>query len=142
VRTPRTGVQRPIGNTASQTSSGDEVVNTYVAASTNGTTFGPDVQLSSVGNQMQYEMFGSADVPFYGDYNWLSLVAGPNGGVVGYGVWTDNRDVVPGTDPREATQDGVDVKGCWEKVDGVFTRTCFNGGGFDQNIYGNSVAMG
>lgn len=108
---PAYSVQRPIGNTANATSSGDAVVNTYLAASEDGTSFGQDVRVSSVGNQMQYEMFASANVPFYGDYNWLSLVAGPNG-VIGYGTWTDNRDVVPGPDPREATQDDFDVKSC------------------------------
>jgi hypothetical protein len=87
-------------------------------------------------------MFDAASVPFFGDYNWLSLVAGPEGSVVGYGTWTDNRDVVPGTDPREETQDGFDVKGCWKTVDGALVRTCFNGGGYDQNIYGNSVSIG
>ena len=47
-----------------------------------------------------------------------------------------------GTDPREETQDGFDVKGCWKTVDGELVRTCFNGGGYDQNIYGNSVSIG
>jgi len=139
---PAYSVQRPIGNTAGATSSGDDSVNTYLAASTDGTTFGADLRLSSAGNQMEYEMFDAASVPFYGDYNWLSLVAGPDGSVVGYGTWTDNRDVVPGTDPREETQDGFDVKGCWKTVDGELVRTCFNGGGYDQNIYGNSVSIG
>ncbi len=139
---PAYSLQRPIGNTAGATSSGDDIVNTYLAASTDGTSFGADLQLSSAGNQMEYEMFDAASVPFYGDYNWLSLVAGPDGSVIGYGTWTDNRDVVPGTDPREETQDGFDVKGCWQTVDGVLVRTCFNGGGYDQNIYGNSVSIG
>ena len=25
------------------------------------------------GHQSQYEMFGSRDIPFHGDYNWISL---------------------------------------------------------------------
>lgn len=37
---PAYSVQRPIGNTASTTSSGDAVVNTYIAATVDGTTFG------------------------------------------------------------------------------------------------------
>ena len=47
----------------------------------------------------------------------------------------------PGNDPREAVQDGFDVKGCWTLVDGTYTRTCFNGGGYDQNIYGNTISI-
>ena len=60
------------------TSSGDDIVNTYVAASTDGTTFGLMCS-SRFGNQMEYEMFDAASVPFYGDYNWLSLVAARTG---------------------------------------------------------------
>ena len=51
------------------------------------------------------------------------------------------RDVVAGNDPREAVQDGFDVKGCWTLVEGTYTRTCFNGGGYDQNIYGNTISI-
>jgi hypothetical protein len=138
---PAYSVQRPVGNTADRTSSGDDVVNSYVAVSTNGRSFGTDVRVSTVGNQMQYEMFGAASVPFYGDYNWISLAENGAGALFGYGTWTDNRDVVPGTDPREAEQDGFDVRGCWETQDGELVRTCFNRGGYDQNIYGNSLAI-
>jgi hypothetical protein len=55
-------------------------------------------------------------------------------------AWTDNRDVLAGTDPREATQDGFDVHMCVSVVDGVEgPNTCPNAGGFDQNIYGTAI---
>jgi hypothetical protein len=134
-------VQRPIGNTAAATSSGTAVVNTYAAVSTNGTTFGATKKVSSVGQQPQYEMFDAASVPFLGDYNWIQLVKKTDGSLFGYMVWTDNRDVVPGNDPRETTQDGFDVESGWApQPDGSYTRQ-FNLGGYDQNIYGNTISI-
>ena len=64
--------------------------------------------MSSVGHQPQYEMFGNRDIPFHGDYNWISLAESndPDHPLLAYMTWTDNRDVVPGTDPREDEQDG------------------------------------
>jgi hypothetical protein len=130
-----------VGNTAGATSSGRRVVNSYVAVSSNGTSFGSPIKVSSVANNPQYEMFASADVPFYGDYNWVQLVERTDGSLFGYMTWTDNRDVVVGTDPREATQDGFDVESGWELLpDGSYTRR-FNLGGYDQNIYGNSIEI-
>jgi hypothetical protein len=138
---PAYSVQRPVGNTAAATSSGTAVVKTYVAVSSNGTTFGSERIVSSVGNQPQYEMFAAASVPFYGDYNWIQLMRRSDGSLFGYMVWTDNRDVVPGTDPRETTQDGFDVESGWApQPDGTYTRQ-FNLGGYDQNIYGNSISI-
>ena len=96
---------------------------------------------SSVGQMPQYEMFDAASVPFLGDYNWIQLVERRDGSLFGYMSWTDNRDVVPGTDPRETTQDGFDVESGWElQPDGTYTRLP-NIGGYDQNIYGNSIVI-
>jgi hypothetical protein len=134
-------VQRPVGNLADATSSGTDALSTFVAVSVNGSTFGAPTEVASVRQQPQYEMFDAASVPFLGDYNWIQLAQTDGGSLFGYMTWTDNRDVVPGTDPREATQDGFDVKGCWVDPPGTFTRTCFNGGGYDQNIYGNSISL-
>lgn len=140
---PAYSVQLPVGNTTSATSSGTQVLNTWVAVSTNGTSFGAPQKASSVGQQPQYEMFGSRDIPFLGDYNWIQLVDTGGGSLFGYMTWTDNRDVVPGTDPREATQDGFDVNMCVAQLpDGSFgPNTCPNSGGLDQNIYGNSITI-
>jgi hypothetical protein len=86
-------------------------------------------------------MFDAASVPFLGDYNWIQL-AQTDGSLFGYMTWTDERDVIAGTDPREITQDGFDTQGCWvENPPGTFTRTCLNGGGYNQNIYGNSITI-
>jgi hypothetical protein len=138
---PAYSVQLPVGNTPEGKSSGLNVLNTYTAVSTNGTSFGPAIRASSQGQQPQYEMFDAASVPFLGDYNWISLVPGPDDSLLGYMTWTDNRDVVPGTDPRETTQDGFDVESGWQlQPDGTYTRQ-FNLGGYDQNIYGNSITI-
>jgi len=80
-------------------------------------------------------------VPFLGGHNWIQLVKRADGSLFGYLTWTDNRDVVPGTDPREATQDGFDVQsGRQLQSDGSYTRQ-FNLGGYDQNIYGNTISI-
>jgi hypothetical protein len=129
-------VQRPVGNLANATSSGTDALSTFAAVSTNGTSFGAPMEVASVRQQPQYEMFDAASVPFLGDHNWIQLAEAGDGSLFGYMTWTDNRDVITGTDPREATQDGFDVKGCWvEDPPGTFTRTCLNGGGYNQSIY-------
>ncbi|HET9724159.1 MAG TPA: sialidase family protein [Actinomycetota bacterium] len=136
-------VQRPASNTADATRCDDadgESVNSYVAVSTDGATFGPATQVSSVSQMPQYEMFGAADIPFLGDYNWIQLAETGDGSLFGYLSWTDNRDVVPGDDPREDPQDGFDVLNWVVNPDGTFTRQ-FNLGGLDQNIYGNSIEI-
>lgn len=135
---PAYTVQRPIGNTAAATSSATDVVRTYLSASTTGSSFTSTIQVSKTGMQPQYEMFDARSVPFIGDYNWVQLVKRPDGSLFGYVTWTDNRDVVGGTDPREATQDGFDVKMC---LDANLVNTCPNLGGFNQNIYGNFVVL-
>lgn len=133
-------VQRPIGNTAAATSSG-ATVGTFAAYSTDGTSFAPLGMVSSVRQSMQYEMFAARSVPFLGDYSWVSLVS-TESGISGYLTWTDNRDVLPGTDPRETTQDGFDVHMCVTVTDGVAgPNTCPNAGGFDQNIYGTAIEI-
>ena len=138
---PCYSVQLPIGNTDEAMSCGTNIVNTFVAVSTNGTSFAASAKASDVGHQFQYEMFGDREVPFQGDYNWIDLVQAA-GGLFGYFTWTDNRNVGEGTDPREDTQDGFDVKQCRVAVEGGFAAdTCPNAGGLDQNIYGNSLRV-
>jgi len=136
-------IQLPIGNTPDATSCGDEEVYTFVAVSTDGETFDPAILASSMGNQPQYEMFANRQVPFYGDYDWIQLVETGDGSLFGYMTWTDNRDVEPGDDPREAVQDGFDVHQCRAlQPDGTYgPDTCPNAGGLDQNIYGNSITI-
>ena len=138
-------VQRPMGNTGGATACPDDnVVNTFVATSTDGgVTWSASAKVSDVGHQPQYEMFGNRDIPFQGDYNWIAITE-TGGGLEAYVAWTDNRDVVPGIDPRESgPADGFDVWQCRaETSPGVFgPDTCPNAGGVDQNIYGNRVSV-
>ena len=135
---PAYTVQRPMGNTAAATSSGTDVVRSYLTTSTTGSSFGSAIQVSDVGMQPQYEMFDARSVPFIGDYNWIQLVKMADGSLFGFMTWTDNRDVVTGVDPRETTQDGFDVLMC---LDANLVNTCPNAGGFNQNIYGNTVTI-
>jgi hypothetical protein len=164
-------VQLPIGNTLDEdgnaVSSGgwsgepnDDIVNSWLATSSTGTlAFGSSARASSEGHQSQYEMFSNRDIPFHGDYNWISLAL-DGGTLVGYASWTDNRNVVPGVDPRELEEDpfvdGFDVLQCRDdladSVEGLLSPemplarrdapfggdTCGNAGGLDQDIYGVS----
>ncbi len=164
-RDPAYSVQRPIGNTAAAKSPlGTNEVNSFFSHSGNGTRWAPSTKVSSVGHQSQYEMFGSRDIPFHGDYNWISLAdsGNPDHPLRAYMSWTDNRDVVRGTDPREIEeQDGFndrfDVLQCrtdlaentQSRDDGPLARrdapytgdNCGNSGGLDQNIYGSSLLL-
>jgi hypothetical protein len=166
-------VQFPIGNTldadGNAISSGgslsdpdDDIVNSFIATSSTSTlSFGGSVQVSSEGHQSEYEMFGNRDIPFHGDYNWVSLARDTDGSLIGYASWTDNRNVVPGEDPRELDaqdgfDDGFDVLQCRDdladSVEGLLDPemplarrdapfggdTCGNAGGLDQDIFGVS----
>jgi hypothetical protein len=134
-------VNRPPGNTPAGNSicqgaggigtAACDVLNTFIATSNDGTTW-TSTEVSSIGHQPEYEMFGDRQVPFHGDYLWVDSAAGTT-----YGVWTDNRDVIPGADPREASQDGFDVLQC--RVDATASDTCPNAGGLNQNIYGAAL---
>jgi hypothetical protein len=162
-------VQLPIGNTYDDmdrpVSSGTDVVNTFAASSTDGATYSPlGDPVSSQSHQSAYEMFGSRDIPFHGDYNWVSLAERQDGSLFAYLSWTDNRDVVEGDDPRETTapggyDDNFDVLQCridlgesseddltsgvpLARADAPFTGdNCGNAGGLDQNIYGTSITF-
>ena len=169
---PEYSVQRPIGNAAATATSpptsspGTNEVNSFFAHSADGASWSDSIQVSSVGHQSQYEMFGNRDIPFHGDYNWISLAntvpVDPNSPLLAYMSWTDSRDVVPGADPREIEaqdgfDDGFDVLQCrvdlaenpQSREDGPLARrdapytgdNCGNGGGLDQNIYGSSLHL-
>jgi hypothetical protein len=138
---PCYSVQLPIGNTSDATACGYEGTNAYFSYSFDGETFGASTKVSDVGHQASHEMFANRDVPFQGDYNWISLALRQDGSVFAYFSWTDNRDVQVGTDPREEEQDGFDVLQCRTETepDVWSADTCANAGGLDQNIYGNSA---
>jgi hypothetical protein len=152
---PAYDVQFPIGNLYDPDdraiSSGTNVVNTFFTSLGNPTafTFAPSTKVSSVSHQSEFEMFGARDIPFHGDYNWISLAL-DGSSVFAYMTWTDNRDVVAGDDPRETDPDGnpattdgfddnFDVHQCLEfdAETGTYSANrCANAGGLDQNIYG------
>jgi hypothetical protein len=140
---PAYSAARPPGNTASGANSGN-VVNTYVAQSTTGGVSWSETQVSSVGSNFGWETHGSRRIGFWGDYLYISAV----GGTV-KAAWTDSRDLVPGTDPRETgaddDADGFDVyQPCTYVPNDINAASyssplnsdpCLSQGGLDQNIY-------
>jgi hypothetical protein len=136
----------PPGDTASGENSGD-VVHTFLAKSVNGGSSWSETQLSSVGSNFNWETHGARRDPFWGDYIYVSAL----GGTV-VAAWTDSRDLVPGTDPRETgaddDHDGFDVyQPCTYVPNDINAASyssplvgdpCLSQGGLDQNIYAAS----
>ncbi|HSC72860.1 MAG TPA: sialidase family protein [Gaiellaceae bacterium] len=140
-------VQRPIGNCDNRST--DNSLDVYAAMSTNaGGTWTNKSRVSDVTTNPNYEQFDNRAVPFAGDYLWVTSL-----GATAFGVWTDWRNTVAGTDPRETTGDpdagNADVKQC--RTSSVVTDkkgnqttvfsgdTCPHDGGLDQNIYGDKT---
>ena len=135
---------RPPGNTAAGVNSGD-VVNAFVAQSSNGGVTWTETRVSSHGSNYGWETHGSRRVGFWGDYNYVSSVPGAV-----QVVWTDSRDLVPGTDPRETgasdDMDHFDVfQPCTYVPNDINAAAyssplvqdpCLSRGGLDENIYG------
>jgi hypothetical protein len=140
---PAYSPSNPPGNTAGGVNSGD-VVNTYVAQSTDGGVGWSETQVSSAGSNFGWETHGSRRIGFWGDYLYISAV-----GSTVMAAWTDSRDLVPGTDPRETgaddDADGFDVyQPCTYVPNDInapsyssplFSDPCLSQGGLDQNIY-------
>lgn len=121
---------RPPGNTAGgQNSGGAE--DAFIARSNDGGNSWTETQVSNVSSNLNWETHGSRKVPFWGDYIYVSAVHG----AVNVG-WTDSRDLVRGTDPRDPTAtDGFDVLQCNAST----LASCNSHGGLDQNIYAARV---
>jgi hypothetical protein len=133
----------PPGNTASGQNSGN-VIHTWVAKSTNGGTSWSETQVSTAGSNFGWETHGSRRDGFWGDYIYVSAV-----GSSVMVTWTDSRDLVPGTDPRETgaadDHDGFDVfQPCTYVPNDInapayssptVADPCLSQGGLDQNIY-------
>jgi hypothetical protein len=133
----------PPGDTAAGANSGN-VVNAFVASSTNGGVSWSESPVSSAGTNPNWEVRSSMRSPFFGDYNYVSAV----GATVG-AVWTDTRDLTPGQDPRETgaddDMDGFDgFQTCtWvpndinapSYISPTIADPCQSQGGLDQNIY-------
>jgi hypothetical protein len=127
---PAYSPDNPPGNTSAGTNSGD-VVNSFLAKSSNGGSSWSSTQLSNHGSNFGWETHGSRLIGFWGDYLYVSAVPGAV-----FATWTDSRDLVPGTDPRDPTAtDGFDVLQCNAST----LDACQEGGGLDQNIYGSSA---
>jgi hypothetical protein len=128
--------QRPIGNFADGTQS-PGALDVYASTSANrGDTWTRSTRLTDVSSNPNWEQFADRTVPFAGDYLWIDAQGGQT-----FGVWTDWRNTVAGTDPREPASDvtGADVKQCRAvQRDGTWgPDTCPRAGGLDQDIYGD-----
>jgi hypothetical protein len=132
----------PPGNTAAGVNSGN-VVHAILARSTDSISW-TEQQLSTAGSNPNWEVRGSVRSPFFGDYNYVSAV-----GSTVRAVWSDSRDLVPGSDPRETgaddDADGFDgFQTCtWVPNDinapayssPTIADACLSQGALDQNIY-------
>ena len=137
---------RPPGNTAAGVNSGD-VVNTFIARSTTGLSW-TETQVTSEGSNFGWETHGSRRVGFWGDYIYVSAVPG----AVNV-TWTDSRDLVAGSDPRETgagdDEDGFDgFQPCTYVPNDInapsysqplVSDSCLSQGGLDQNIYSDRL---
>jgi hypothetical protein len=129
---------RPIGNCAN----GTTVPSLDVFATSSidgGATWTSSTRVSDVTTNPNYEQFDNRTIPFAGDYLWVTSL-----GDFSYGTWTDWRDTVQGTDPREGPEDEdggtADVKQCrtFDATTGMWSSDqCPHAGGLDQNIYGD-----
>ncbi|HEX6651259.1 MAG TPA: sialidase family protein [Thermoleophilaceae bacterium] len=132
----------PPGDTAAGANSGN-VVHAIVATSTNGVSWS-ETPVSSMGTNPNWEVRSGMRSPFFGDYNYTSAA-----GAATASVWTDTRDLQPGTDPREtgADDDADHFDGrqtcTWMPNDinapsyssPTIDDSCLSQGGLDQNIY-------
>jgi len=133
-RDPWYSPARPVGNSADRVTTAS--LDVFSASSSDGgSTWSSSARLTDALSNPNYEQFDNRAVPFAGDYLWVSAVGSSR-----YAVWTDWRNTVPGTDPREPdSTDGADVlqsrtqdpsTGAWS---GDQTP---HEGGLDQDIYG------
>jgi len=143
---PSYSVKRPIGNRADGTTVAS--IDVYGATSTNaGTSWTGKTRISDVTTNPNYEQFDNRSVPFAGDYLWVTSL-----GSFAYTTWTDYRNTLQGSDPREETEDAdqtsSDVHQC-RTLNTVQTKKgpvsfwsgdlCPHDGGIDQNIYGDTA---
>ena len=138
---------RPIGNCADRTTVNS--LDIYATKSLDhGTMWSTPVKVTDQMSNPNFEQFDNRQVPFAGDYLWITSL-----GNASFGTWTDWRNTVQGADPREDPEDEdagtADVKQCRN----VLTSTdkkgntikswtsdlCPHAGGLDQNIYGDKT---
>ena len=128
---------RPIGNCAGGTTTAS--LDAWGAVSHNFGNPGSwtSTRVSDFTSNPNYEQFDNRAVPFAGDYLYVSSLDD-----MAFGTWTDWRNTMQGTDPREITEDEdnatADVRQCRTFEDGAWSGdTCPRLGGLDQNIYGD-----
>jgi hypothetical protein len=132
---------RPVGNDARGRSGGPSA-DFWAARSVDGGRTWVERRVSAVTTNPNLEVYEFGRVGFNGDVTGLAAA----GGRV-YAVWTDNRDVVGGSDPREpGNVDGNDtyLPCTWSPnaTDAVsyasptYGDGCLSRGGLDQNVYG------
>jgi hypothetical protein len=128
---------RPIGNCANRTTTNS--LDTWGAVSHDFGNAGSwaSTRISDVTSNPNYEQFDNRAVPFAGDYLYVSSLND-----FSFGVWTDWRNTVQGTDPREIPEDedagSADVLQCRVFQNGAWSGDlCPRNGGLDQNIYGD-----
>jgi hypothetical protein len=133
----------PPGNTTTGANSGD-VINTFLAQSTDGGATWSEKQLTTLGSNFSWETHGASRDGFWGDYIYVSAVPGAV-----QAAWTDSRDLFAGNDPRETgaadDADGFDVfQPCTYTPNDInaasysspsISDPCLSQGGLDQNIY-------
>jgi hypothetical protein len=136
---PVYSVARPIGNDAAGVTYPS--LDVWAAKSIDsGNTWIGKSRRTTVTSNGNYEQFSDRAVPFAGDYLWVTSL-----GNVAFGAWTDWRDTVAGSDPREGSADDndfADVLQCrtFDSSTGTWSGdTCPRNGGLDQNIYGTAV---
>jgi hypothetical protein len=131
-------VTRPIGNCEDRSTVPS--LDSWGAVSTDFGAHWASTRISDVTTNPNYEQFSDRTVPFAGDYLYVSSVDD-----FSYGVWTDWRNTVQGTDPREAGEEDedsttADVIQCRVFEDGAWSGDrCPRVGGIDQNIYGDKT---
>jgi hypothetical protein len=131
---------RPVGNCADRSTV--PALEVYATSSNDhGVSWVASTKVTDVMSNGNYEQFDNRSVPFGGDYLWITA----RGSFV-YGTWTDWRNTVQGSDPREVTEDEdnatADVKQCrtFDATTGTWSGDlCPHEGGIDQDIYGASV---
>lgn len=129
---------RPIGNCADRTTVPS--LDVWGATSSDaGNTWTSNTRITDVSSNGNFEQFSNRTSPFGGDYLWITSM-----GSFSFGAWTDWRDTVQGTDPREVSEDEdnftADVKQCrrFRATTGTWSGDqCPHDGGIDQNIFGD-----
>ena len=135
---------RPFGSCANRTTVPS--LDVFATTSSNhGVSWTTPVKITDTMSNGNFEQFDNRAVPFGGDYLTITGL-----GSFAFGTWTDWRDTLQGTDPREAPEDQDAATSDVVQCRVVLTSTgkkgntikswsgdrCPHAGGIDQNIYG------